>query len=916
MDEEKLQLLLEAEKRGILSSDKIELLNEARNRNLIPQLKKVDGVEQFQDISTTESIARGVNVGVLAKLPGAAVDIVNNLPSLTVATTKFLFPTAYNILPKKVKEYINKKSDTTITSAASQALGIEDVKPLGGAKSIKKGLSKIGIGYEDIKDIPQEKRPFAVAGETIGESIIPAALPFKAAAKVKDIKKIEGLFSPVIRGAAQRPLAFAGTEALTSTAAGTGAGLAEIIAPGDPTARTVGELVGGTAAALSPGLNLPTILREGRRLYRSVKPGQEGLQREAAEIIQREVTDPQKTLKRLEQIPISKSLTSGQITGDPGLLAIENTLIKESNQVKGDIGARIKKSFKDFNDEYKKIVQTGDPQEIRKASQNRLEIINSYLNNKINNAVKSVDDLSANAFATDKNKETINLEARKVIDSSLKDANTTEKQLWGKINNNLPVNITNFKKALRDVIDNKADEEIINPRIIQRSKSLEDKDFLTLGNLQKSRSFYLDEARKATANNDFNNARKYKLLAQEILQDFNSIKPQNEIDKINYDNARDYTKLKNELFRKPAVAKILGRRPSGEKVIREEQTLSSLTVPKDNGKYSLKELRKAAELDITIGEETFKSPKRYNEMELLQNDMLRILAGETVNYRGGINLKNLENFVKQFEPSLRDAGLYDKFSNINEARRIAENVSKVANKKTKAFNAKSFTSQVVNGNIDNIINRVINTSNNPTADITSLAAITRNKGRQGLQYSIMQNLLENSSLSKNNETIISGIKLNSILNKITETGESLGDVLVRTNLISKQQKNSLDALIEKSNVFENALNNTEMIDNLIGKESPIYDLLLRIAGSNIGAAGAVGQVSGSPLVAAQAGSRAAKTLLNQMPRAKVQQILIEAMKNPNLMKILLTKPTNINRRLLTNQINAYLIAAGIPELKE
>ena len=107
-----------------------------------------------------------------------------------------------------------------------------------------------------------------------------------------------------------------------------------------------------------------------------------------------------------------------------------------------------------------------------------------------------------------------------------------------------------------------------------------------------------------------------------------------------------------------------------------------------------------------------------------------------------------------------------------------------------------------------------------------------------------------------------------------------------------------------------------MIDNLIGKESPIYDLLLRIAGSNIGAAGAVGQVSGSPLVAAQAGSRAAKTLLNQMPRAKVQQILIEAMKNPNLMKILLTKPTNINRRLLTNQINAYLIAAGIPELKE
>ncbi len=104
MDEERLQLLLEAEKRGILPSDKVELLNEARNRNLIPTLTKVDGSKQFQNISGAEAVARGVNVGVLANIPGAVVDLVNNLPSLTVATTKFLFPTTYNILPKKVKE--------------------------------------------------------------------------------------------------------------------------------------------------------------------------------------------------------------------------------------------------------------------------------------------------------------------------------------------------------------------------------------------------------------------------------------------------------------------------------------------------------------------------------------------------------------------------------------------------------------------------------------------------------------------------------------------------------------------------------------------------------------------------------------------------------------------------------------------
>jgi hypothetical protein len=54
-------------------------------------------------------------------------------------------------------------------------------------------------------------------------------------------------------------------------------------------------------------------------------------------------------------------------------------------------------------------------------------------------------------------------------------------------------------------------------------------------------------------------------------------------------------------------------------------------------------------------------------------------------------------------------------------------------------------------------------------------------------------------------------------------------------------------------------------------------------------------------------------MVNKMPRAKVQSILVEAMFNPALMKKLLEKPTSIQEKILqAKQINAFLIQAGIP----
>lgn len=93
------------------------------------------------------------------------------------------------------------------------------------------------------------------------------------------------------------------------------------------------------------------------------------------------------------------------------------------------------------------------------------------------------------------------------------------------------------------------------------------------------------------------------------------------------------------------------------------------------------------------------------------------------------------------------------------------------------------------------------------------------------------------------------------------------------------------------------MRNRGNVDDLLGTEDAVFDLLTRIGGANIGTAGAVGAQTGSSLIAASAGSKFLRNLLNKMPRTKVRDILVEAMYNPKLMQKLLEKPTSAKTKI-------------------
>ena len=855
-----------------------------------------------EKIERTSSFVKGVNTNLLADMGGLAVDIMNNVPKIVVGAAKQLFPKT--IFPKTYKEDIKDIQTKTLTEMLG---GTPDA--IGGSRSIRKGLAATNLGYENLSDLAPSERPYAVAGEVIGGSLPFFLAPLRAAAALKQGETAKGIFAPIVQAAKETPKRFIGVEAGLSGLSAGGAATAEVLAPGNPTARMIGELAGPNLPIVTAARYLPSALRQATTAVKSVVPGDKFLKSEAAQVVQSKVTDPEKVAVALDE-PVSKTLTSGQLTGDPNLLAIENKLIESSQRVKGRAGEQIKSSYKDFNKKYNQIIETGDVDSIKEAAQIKLNIVNKTLDDQVEQAKNLVESKANRTFTTDLDRENINKRARQILLQANDDARKTETQLWNKIDKDIKITATNLEDTIKAQKNNLLEGQNLDNVFEAYLKKLDKNKELSVGELNKIRSRALEINRDLSFQGNFSKARPYKNLAQAALKDLEKVDGlANKSVETWGSLARKYSRRYNEVFQRPVVKNILQRGPKGA---REELTFDAALAPKVKGKINLRDLREAAGLPVT---NTSISSKRATEIESLQNDLLRILAGETSNFDNSINVNNLQRFINRYEPALKEANLYDTLTDLNQNQRAASELIKTTDK-TKAAFAKNMTSKVLGGNINTIIENVLK-SPTPTGALQELVKVTSNRGRQGLQYTIMQSLLKLGTVSRGNEFIISGTRLNQILNKPTETGISLGETLIKTGALNTNQKNNLDELVNKSTIFENAVINKSNLDDLLGAESAVFNLFQRVLGSNIGAAGAVGSVSGSPLVAAAAGSKATQAILGKMPRAKVQQILVEAMFNPELMQELLRKPITPKQVFQQRkQINAYLLAAGIPELEE
>lgn len=218
---EKLDLLLEAERRGILPAEKQPLLDEARRRGLVNESTASDKVKQFAYGANTE-------LANVFDAPQAIAD--------------------------------------TLLGPAIGAMGGQRFQP---------GDNPLSEFLRQGEDIPPQTSGERVArrvGREIGATVPYAALPYAIPAQ-KATGAVSGGVQAMRAGVANAPAQAAIGETVAALGSGAGAGAAGEAFPGNPSAEMAGQLIGGiTPTALTMG-PVGIAGRAGRAVARRVSPG-------------------------------------------------------------------------------------------------------------------------------------------------------------------------------------------------------------------------------------------------------------------------------------------------------------------------------------------------------------------------------------------------------------------------------------------------------------------------------------------------------------------------------------------------------------------------------------------------------------------------------------------------------------------
>lgn len=871
--------------------------------------------ERSQTVTPVEAAGaagKGVNVG-LANFAGSIVDLFNQLPVIADSIDVFeLGKGALNQLVR-LREYHRGTPREEMTPKykrpESKAVPFAQ-NPVGGSAQLRKGLTQLGMGYQNIQDLPFPQRPFAQGGEVVGMSAPIAALPPLRALKLAPGQAATGTFAPIVEAAARQPGVTAAQEGLATALSAGGSGAAQQFFPGNPTARTIGEVATPFLPTAVAARMLPGVIKSGVRAAEPYLPG--GAERRAARELQsgmfgEDVGGIARQLRASEG-----PLTSAQISGSPYLSSLEKHLIEIDRSSKNRYGDQLDQALKENRAAFDEIVATGDPEAIRQAAQQRMSFLNELLNRRV---ARANELLAAAADKTTSKADAAQLSAtaRDILDQAKRAARDSENELWQKINGEVVLSpgatLDAYQVQTSDLLPGEKLDLVTDKAIksiLKRSKQKNPNRPITSGELLRLRGRIRRAQREVDYPDDY--ARRLNKVVDAIGEDL-SVMDSNAVE-----SAVDFSRNFHKAFDLGAPRKILRRTASGG--VDPTETLRIALSPREKGAVSYRQLREAAGFpDAPLGVTGGK------EMQELQEDFLRRLAAETAGYAGDdINPTALASFIRRNSDVIKELGLEAQFADTAAAASIARNVQTAA-KATKSFaETKSFTSKVAGGNIDKLVERAL-VAPNKVEEMRRLIKLARRdksgKALDGLRYALFQKILDASTAGE----MLSSRALREVLSSpampssaLPEGAQvpTLREALAQERLITPQQNQNFDVLLGKLDKFESAVKTPGELSDVLESEDAMFELLTRILGANLGGMSGLSQTSGAGLVVAQAGSKESRRRLIKVPRFRVKSVMTEAMFNPKFMAKLLEMPTGGRpREVLQRQINAFLLAAGL-----
>ena len=839
-------------------------------------------------------VARGFNVGLLADTLGAPVDLANWLLSAT-------------------------------------PLGGSD-EPVGGSAQIRSALTGVGSGFESLEDLRDDQRAYARGGQTVGQVTGMAAPIFGAAGRVSPARAAVqappvgstggNIVREMVRSTAAKPGRMAAIEGTSALGAGAGRFLSESIAPGDENLGMLAEVVGGVAGPLPL---VKSTLSKTRALAEGFTPSgrEQAASRKVREILEEGkflTRDPDvdegrisDLVRELRQVEPGYG-TTAQVTSAPQARKIFSAL---ENKLVQDAGDEMVRAVKDqkvktaeiFDRQIRKLNNSTNPLVVKEAQALRMEYFKRNLDARVNKAQGRADDAVTRVLTKNSDDAVkASSEARKIIDNELALARKTETKLWGEVDKGVNAPTEETIKAFNSVKDEIGPaEQLVKPLeafmqgLIKREgidfQPGRSGNFRSAKELFRKRSVTLSLARQASSTGRFNDARLLNQIADGMLADLNRVTDSTAV------VARGFSRDLNEKFNTKLIR---GLRKGEPGVFLEKASQASDA----QRAFNFNALKRATERSV----DTMEQGQTTALMNKLQKDFMESSAAQTVDpFTNQIKPAAFSRFIKNNELTLKEVNLVGDLGDIEQKVKLASMLQKSA-KSGKAFvEKKSLAAQITRGSDD--LGEVLAKAFDSPHQVDAFRDLSRTVTRandpnalEGLRHGVFEELLKRATVRKGDfEGLISGQRLEEIL-QAPSGRKTLRDNLIDSKLLTREQSGSLNKIIQKATIFEEAAMDRNKLNSIITTGDGLINLLARWSGAQMGAATAAGK--GAPLMMAGAGSRAMQKFLEKVPALKVQGVLTEAIRNPKLMADLLELAPKATKQV-GQRINAYLLQAGL-----
>ena len=811
-------------------------------------------------------------------------------------------------------------------------------------KEAREGASEINFPGTDTpltrpttQDFPADQRPYAISGEVFGGgSSFTAGTVAVAKAGFKVAETFIGSYINRMLGAAKStPGAFISAEAAGLGGAAVGGATAEKVDPGAPGTRMVAEVAGGF---LNPTRILLSASDAAGKIITKAKTAlsRGGQETEAGRILTNLIEESGEDPVLLAQLLEANGLagvgkqTAAQKTGSEALSELQAQLVTINGKFSAEVTDITKSTLDNIDSMISTLRGQGDATLLPDIAKLQALKFKTLLAGRVQAAEREAAEATAKITKdTPAAREEISLVAREALNKSLEVSRRAESSLWDQVSKTVaaqaPDTLSTIQRlqgrllpeeSLPSIISGFAKRQKAIAKKLAKGEELKPGEALTSGELMILRSRALELAREAQAKSEFGNARMYGEVAESVLEDLNVLNAGDEA----YDMARAFSKELNDTFTRTFAGHAVAKGARGDRVPPELLLERALGTGGTGGALKLNELEEATRFLSTKGiADAEDAGAVIDAMTGAQEQLVRLAAADAVDAATGqLSAKKLASFIKKNTTLMRrfpqiakdlEAAVKSQ-TKLNDVQRSVTNASRVIDQQ-EVF---SRVAKVENG-ITAVSTAVLGKT--PEKGLTSLAKLAKRGGDdavQGLQASVFDYALrEASSLSGR----LNYKQLRTVLFDEVNPGQpSIIDIMVKNGTIDDTVVKNLKKLLDEGDKIQSISTKSGRGDEgFLGEADALTDLLTRGVGSVTATAGAkmVGASGAGPsLIIASAGSRFAQRALDRAPRGKVRDIMIEAMKDPTFMAMLLRKPKTPKLRLqLNQQLHAYILQAGL-----